>query len=471
MNDMFFALAQRVLEIISVFFVIYLIGYSTFLFLAVVVGSSDLYKRRQQKELKNTLLQEYYIPVSILVPAYNEEVTILDSISALLYLDYNIYEIIVIDDGSTDNTSKILIDAFDMKHIRRPVQRRVECNREEFIYEAMVGKVPVTLVRKKNGGKADALNMGINISKYPYFICMDADTALQRDSISKIIQPVLEQDNVIAVGGAVRPANDVEIKKGKVVNYHLPHKILPCMQVLEYDRSFLASRILFDKFNGSLIISGAFGLFRKDIVIEAGGYDRTTMGEDMELVVRLHEYCVLSKKPYCVRYASDAICWSQVPESLRDLRKQRKRWHIGLIQSMKKHRVMFFNSRFGVVSYISYLYFLLYELLSPYIELFGLAATLTAFCLDLINVPFMLLFFIIYAVFGCILTLTAFFARTQTIDLKIKAGDAFKAVGLCFLEVTCLRFIMAVVRMTAFSFGRKKEYDWGSIERRRINVK
>ena len=243
------------------------------------------------------------------------------------------------------------------------------------------------------------------------------------------------------------------------------------MQVLEYDRSFLASRILFDKFNGSLIISGAFGLFKKDTVIAAGGYDHSTMGEDMELVVKLHEYCTMNEIPYCIKYATDAICWSQAPERLKDLCKQRKRWHLGLFQSMWKHRVMLFNVKFGAVSFVSFFYFLLYELLSPFIEIFGVFTMLLAFVFDLINIPFMLLFFGIYALFGCVLTLTAFFARTQTIDLKISVMDALKAILLCFIEITFLRFIMAFVRATAFIGYKKKKLNWGRIERKKINVK
>lgn len=471
MNETAFEIIKTILDYINVFFIIYLIGYSTFLFLAVVIGSSELYKRRQQDQLKNTLLRNYYVPVSIIVPAYNEEVTVVETVKSLLALDYTLYEIVVVDDGSKDTTSQKLIEAFNMQPIRRPIHRKIECQREEFVYESVSEKVPLTLIRKKNGGKADSLNMGINACKYPYFICMDADSVLQYDSLSKIVRPIMEQENIVAVGGVVRPANSVELERGRVKNYQLPKNILACMQVLEYDRSFLASRILFDKFNGSLIISGAFGLFKKDTVIAAGGYDHSTMGEDMELVVKLHEYCTLNNIPYCVKYATDAICWSQAPERLRDLCKQRKRWHLGLFQSMWKHKVMLFNAKFGAVSFVSYFYFLLYELLSPFIEIFGIATMVAAFITDLINVPFMILFFAIYAVFGCVLTLTAFFARTQTIDLKVSFADAVKALFLCFFEITCLRFVMAFVRATAFFGYKKKKLNWGRIERKKINVK
>lgn len=470
MNDQLFGIIKSVLDGINIFFIIYMIGYSSFLFLAVVTGSSELYKKKQQEKLKNTLLQDYFIPVSIIVPAYNEEVTVVETVKSLLALDYNLYEIIVVDDGSKDTTSQKLIEAFNMQPIRRPIQRKIQCQSEEFVYETAEQKVPLTLIRKKNGGKADSLNMGINACRYPYFICMDADSVLQHDSLSKIVRPLLENENVVAVGGVVRPCNGAELERGRVKKYKLPDNILACMQVLEYDRSFLASRILFDKFNGSLIISGAFGLFKKDTVIAAGGYDHSTMGEDMELVVKLHEYCVLNDIPYYIKYATDAICWSQAPERLRDLCKQRKRWHLGLFQSMWKHKIMLFNPKFGAVSIISYFYFLIYELLSPFIEIFGVASMIAAFMVDLINVPFMLLFFLIYAIFGCILTLTAFFARTQTVDLEISAGDVGKAILLCFFEISVLRFVLAFVRATAFVGYKKKKLNWGRIERKKINI-
>lgn len=455
---------------VGVFFIIYLIGYSTFLFLSVVVGATTLYKKKTQDKLMNKLTRNYFVPVSIIVPAYNEEVTVVETVKSLLALDYKLYEIIVVDDGSKDTTSQKLIDAYGMKPVRRPIRRRIECQPEEFIYESFSQKVHLTLVRKKNGGKADALNMGINAAHFPWFICMDADSVLQYDSLRKIVTPILEEDNVVAVGGAVRPANNVDLYGCRVQKYRLPKSIIACMQLLEYDRSFLASRILFDKFNGSLIISGAFGIFKKETVIAAGGYDRSTMGEDMELVVKLHKYCISGGIPYSIRYATDAICWSQVPEKLSDLKKQRKRWHLGLFQTMWKHRVLMANPKFGAVGFISYIYFLLYELLSPFIEVFGVLTMVVAFAFDLLNVPFMLLFLLIYVFYSSILTLTAFFSRIHTIDLTLTFRDSMKAILLCFFEVTFLRFVMAFVRLTAFKGYKKKRLDWGRIERKKINI-
>ena len=456
---------------VGYFFIAYLIGYSTFLFLSVIVGSLDLYKHHRQERFKSILPSDYYVPISIIVPAYNEEITVVDTVRSLLTLEYRAYEIIVVDDGSKDRTTEVLAKAFDMHLVHRPIRRQVDCQQEEYVYETRAQKVPLTLIRKKNGGKADALNMGINAANFPYFICMDADSVLQYDSLRRIVQPVLEDGNVVAVGGIVRISNDVDLENGRVKRYRLPRNILAFMQVLEYDRSFLASRILFDRFNGSLIISGAFGLFKKSTVIAVGGYDRKTLGEDMELVVKLHEYCTSNSIPYSIRYASDAICWTQAPERMRDLCKQRRRWHLGLFQRMYKHRTMFSNHRFGAVSLVSYLYFLIYELLSPFIEIFGVCTMALAWWFDLINVPFMVLFFLIYAVFGAILTLTAFFSRIYTADLTVSFGDGVRAACLCLFELVFLRFILAWVRCTAFIGYRKRRLSWGRIERRKINLK
>ena len=462
---------QMLLLFVEGFFILYMIGYASFLFLSVAVGSSDLYAGKRRVLLRNELSNDYYVPVSILVPAHNEGVTIQATIRSLLALDYKLYEIIVVDDGSSDNTVQILRDAFRLQPIDRPIQRRVACRPAQAVYESRAWKVPITLITKENGGKADALNMGINVAAYPYFVCIDADSVLQCDSLEKIVRPLLENAQVVAVGGAVRPCNGAEIETGRIIRYSMPQKLLACMQVLEYDRSFLASRILFDKFNGNIIISGAFGLFQKELVIQTGGYDPSTMGEDMELVVKLHVFCREHGLPYLIRYAADAICWTQVPEHLRDLCRQRRRWHIGLFQTMMKHRRILANLKYGAVSFVSYFYFLIYELFSPYIEVFGLLATVLAVAVDLINVPFMVAFFAVYVVYTAILSLTAFFARIHTVDLTLALSDVFKAVGLCAVEVSCLRFVMAWVRITALIGYRRKKAHWGTIQRKEIQYK
>ncbi len=233
----------------------------------------------------------------------------------------------------------------------------------------------------------------------------------------------------------------------------------------------MASRIFLDKFNGNLIISGAFGLFRKDMAAAVKGYDTDTMGEDMELVVKLHSFCRINKISYSIRYVPDAICWSQCPSSIKDLKKQRRRWYLGLFQCLSKHRRMFLAPEFGVVGYVSYLYYLLYELLSPFIELFGLLTIILAYAVNLINVPFMVLFFMIYALYGAVLTITAFFARIYTQNIKLSFLDVVKSIYLCISESVFFRFIQAFTRMTAFIGYRKKKNVWGQIQRQKIQLK
>lgn len=461
---------KTILWVVNLFFVLYLIGYSTFLFISVVIGSVDLYRQKKNRNLNEKIENDYEIPVSIIIPAHNEEVTVVDTINSLLSLEYTNYEIIVVDDGSTDSTAQKIIYEFNMQHTQRPVEYKIKCKSKRDIYETYEYKAPITLVMKQNGGKADSLNMGINIAEKPYFICMDADSLLQYDSLKKISSAVLEDNKIVACGGLIRISNGIEFNNGKIKSHGLPKKLLPAMQVLEYDRSFFASRIMLDRFNGNLIISGAFGLFKKDIVISAGGYETSTVGEDMELVMKLHVFCKMNKIPYTIKYLSDAVCWSQAPESLRDLIKQRKRWHIGLFQSMKKYKELFANYKYGLISFVSFLYFLLYELFSPIIELIGIITIIISYCLNLINLPFMILFLILYALFGALLSFTIFLARIYIEEGQVKIRDMIKAIGICFFEITILRQIMSISRMIAIITYRKKKVSWGEITRMKQHI-
>lgn len=451
--------------VVGVFFVFYLLIYASYLFISVALGAFRLYQKDKMLQIKNELKHDFYFPVSILVPAYNEEVTILDSVNSLLELDYRLYEVIVIDDGSKDKTSQILIDAFCLKKVNKPIRRVINCQEATAVYEGRKGSIQLTLIRKKNGGKGDSLNMGINAARFPYFVCIDADSMLQKDSIERIVQPVMEDDRVVAVGGMIRVAQCIDMEDGKIVGYHLPWNLLSAMQAMEYDRSFLASRILLDRFNGNLIISGAFGLFKKDIVIAAGGYDHETLGEDMELVMKIHAFCRSNKIPYVIRYEPNAVCWSQVPNSIRDLGKQRRRWHLGLFQSLFKYRHIFLNRNFGLLGTISYFYYLMYELLSSNIEVFGLLVTMLAAVKGYLNIPFMIGFYLLYSAYGSILTITAFFQRIYTQKLKISQFDMIKAILLCFAENIFFHFYLAFVRATAFIGYRKKKLQWGQIKR------
>jgi len=464
-------LVFQLLRGVEAFFLLYLLLYASYQFLAVTMGAWRLYRLDRMRATKNELKHDFYFPVSILVPAHNEDVTILDSVKSLMELDYQLYEVIVIDDGSSDNTSQVLIDYFHMREVSRPIRLSIPSKPIQAIYEAPDSRVRLTLLRKQNGGKGDALNAGINAAQYPYFLCIDADSLLQWDSLERIVQPVMEDDGVVAVGGLIRVAQCIQFKpagEGEAhpkLSYHLPWNFLISMQVMEYDRSFLASQILLDGFNGNLIISGAFGLFKKSVVIAAGGYATDVLGEDMELVAKLHAYCRNNMERYSIRYEPNAICWSQAPSTLPDLVKQRRRWHIGLFQCITRYRFMFLKARFGMVGTASYLYYLLYELYSPIIEVIGLTVTIVAALAGLLNVRFMLQFYLLFAVYSAILTITAFFQRIYTQNIRISRRDVFRACIMCLIENIFFRFVFDFIRLNAFIGYRKNKGTWGTIKR------
>ncbi|WP_062320635.1 glycosyltransferase family 2 protein [Halolactibacillus sp. JCM 19043] len=310
-------IVQQFMNGVAIFFIGYMVLYTTYLFLSVLFGAIRLYDKDRMMRLNNELKHDYYLPVSVIMPAYNEEITIVDSVKSLLNLDYKLYEIIIVDDGSADETTDELLRAFRFHQTDRPIQRKLRTKAIDAVYEAKINGIKIMLIRKENGGKGDALNVGINASRYPYFVTLDADSLLQKNALEKIIQPVLADESVIAVGGMVRIAQCVKMTDGEVLDYHMPWQPIIGMQVVEYDRSFLASRILLDQFSGNLIISGAFGLFRKDVVLSTGGYRTDTIGEDMELVMRLHTFMLNNNRPYKVKYHPEAICWSQAPVGKR----------------------------------------------------------------------------------------------------------------------------------------------------------
>jgi len=457
-------LLREGLYFVGVFYIIYLIVFAAFSLFSVLVGAYKLYVNERMIRLKNKFNYED-LPLSILVPAYNESVTIVESVKSLLALNYQNYEIIVIDDGSEDNTSQKLIDEFGMKKVSRCVKGVLACQPEQMVYESTVEKVQVTLISKKNGGKGDALNMGINACKYPYFISVDADSKLQTDALKEIVQPVLEDNTTIAAGGMILISQCVQTQDNKAVSYRLPSNLLVCMQAVEYNRSFLASRLLMDTFNGNLIISGAFGLFKKSTVVAAGGYSAETLGEDMELVLKLHGYCRNNNVKYRMRYQPSAVCLTQAPTTFRDLNGQRRRWHLGLFQSMFAHRRMMFNKKFGLVSFFSYLYYLIYELLAPFVELFGFLTILLASFIGVLNLGYMIAFFCLYALYGTIISLTAFSQHIYAQKIQASPLEMLKALCLCMLEFGFFRYILVVVRIIAFFRYGKNKTTWGKIKR------
>ena len=463
---------ELIIDYLNIFFMYYILVYAIIFFISTIYAIVKLNEEKRNRQYLNqtSIKNEYnYISISILVPAYNEEETVTDCINSLLSLDYPDYEIVVIDDGSKDDTSKVVIEEFKLKEVTRPIKRSVKCKNEKNIYESIVNNINITLVTKENGGKADALNMGINLSRYPLIVSLDADSILQSDSLKNIVAPFMEDDTTIAVGGNIKVANQVILDKGKVIKTLPPKKLLVIFQTIEYYRVFLTTRVWFNSFNGNIIISGAFGLFKKSAAINVGGYDTDTIGEDMDLVVKLHSFYRKHQIKYHIKYAYNAICWSQVPESTKDFRGQRRRWHIGLMTSIFTHRYIFLNYKYGMIGFFSFLYFIIYELFSCLIDIFGVVIILFSYFAGLLNLEFVIVFFFIYIVYNIIISISAIILEKFVFRNDITLKTSIKLVLFSIIENIGYRQLCSIYRIGGFFGYRKNKSQWEKISRKKQN--
>jgi len=316
-------------------------------------------------------------PVTVVVPAYNEAVTIAGAIRSMLQLEYSSFEIVVVNDGSTDGTLEVLRREFELVPFPEAYRVSIPTRTLRAVYRSVThGNLRV--VDKENGGKADALNAGINAARSPLFCAVDADSILQRDSLQRVVRPFLEDASTVACGGTVRIANGCRVSEGFMEEVGMPRSWLARVQIVEYLRAFLFGRMGWSPMNAMLIVSGAFGLFRRTAVIDAGGYRPDTVGEDMELVVRLHRQHRLAGKPYRIVFVPDPICWTEAPESLRVLRAQRARWQRGLLESLHANRGLLFHPRGGAPGWLAFPVLVVFEALGPLVEVAGYGLVLAS---------------------------------------------------------------------------------------------
>lgn len=358
---------------------------------------------RKATELEKVFQSTFFKPISIITPAYNEEETIAESVKSLLQLQYPEHEVVVVDDGSTDNTMKVLIETYKMVKAPITYAKQIDCKRINGVYVSSE-YTNLVLVHKENGGKGDALNAGINIARYPLVCFIDADSLLESDALLKVVRPFLENLNTVAVGGIVRIANGCKVRSGQVTEVGTAKNSLVRFQIVEYLRAFLFGRTGWDVLNGMLIISGAFGLFSKEAVVECGGYRNDTVGEDMELVVRLHRIMRKKKRQYRITFIADPICWTEVPEKLKTLSRQRNRWQRGLIDSMLLNMKMLFNPKYGIVGLFAMPFFFFFEMLGPIAELTGYIVFFVSWYFNIVSFTFALFFLTAAIVLGIVLS-------------------------------------------------------------------
>ena len=399
--------------------------------------------------------------ISMVVPAFNEETTVIESVRSILAQHYPTFELVIVDDGSTDGTVERLIEAYDL----RPVVPRVRGVHEYKPATAMymaAAEHDITVVCKPNGGRADALNCGLDVARHPMVCITDADSILDPDALRTISRPMLEDpDRVIAVGGTIRVANSCRIDAGRVVEARVPRRPLAAFQLVEYLRAFLLGRVAWERAGALIIVSGAFGLFRRDVLDAAGGYWTHTVGEDLEMTVRLHRMMREQGVDYRITYAADPICWTQVPDDVRSLGRQRRRWHRGLWESLWRHRRMFFRRRFGAVGWLALPYMLLFEFLGPLAQLAAWIATPIGLWLGLIDPVIVAMFVLCHALLGTLVTIIACSLEEGGYRHYTRRGDLVRMLTLALLENAGFRQLIDGYRLVGVWDMLRRERGWG----------
>jgi cellulose synthase/poly-beta-1,6-N-acetylglucosamine synthase-like glycosyltransferase len=467
-----FAILLAGLTLFNTIVLVYFVVLNSVYLTTSIIAFRDIRKyvrRLKSLDFGDLLSSEGMPPVTVIATAYNEELSCVESVNSLLMLEYPQYEVIVVNDGSTDGTFERLQEAFDLVPAARlptaeiataPVRRAYQSQRRPNLW----------VIDKENGGKSDALNAGVNLCVTPLYCAMDADSILERDALMRIVRPFLEDADTIAAGGVVRIANGCTIRDGNVMGVRFPRNLWARFQVLEYLRSFLAGRMGWAVLDATLIISGAFGVFRRNTVVAAGGYasaytSGTTVGEDMELVIRLHRHCREKKIPYHIRFVPDPVAWTECPESLRTLARQRDRWQRGMAESLLRHRKMLFNPRYGRIGFVAYPYFLFLETLGLPIEILGYFAFTVTVVLGLAEPVYVVGFFMAAFAFGMVLSIAAVGLEELGFRRYPKLGDLIRLFVLGAAENVGYRQLIAFWRLHGLISAVRGKKHWGKMER------
>jgi len=457
------------LEWYGVFILLFFFAINSYYLVLTVAGfwrTLRVFKEVRRPDQRRLLRSPLTPPISVLAPAFNEEANVVDNVRSLLMLDYPLFEVILVNDGSNDGTLGRLVDAFGLRRSARSFERALACKLIRGVYESPTYS-NLLVVDKENGGKADALNAGLNLSLYPLFCAIDADSILEPDALLRLVRPFVDAPGVtIAAGGVVRVANGCDIHGGRVHNVRLPRRPLPLIQIVEYLRAFLFGRMGWSTGNSLLVISGAFGLFEKRAAVLAGGYAIDSVGEDMELVVRMHRYRRERRQPYRIGFVPDPICWTEVPVSFRVLRRQRTRWQRGLIDTLVRHRAMIGRPRYGSVGMIALPGFLMFEMLSPLIELSGYILLPVMWALGLLSPAGAWIFFVLAIMYMVLVSALAVLLEDIAFRRYPSVLDLGRLLIGAVLENFGYRQLTVWWRVRAFWEYLRGDLSWGAMERK-----
>lgn len=413
------------------------------------------------------LISDIAIPISLIVPAYNEEATIVENIRSMLSLRYPDIEIIVINDGSRDRTLEVLVNTFQLKPVTRA-------------YEAVAPHAPIRqvygsrlyprllVVDKENGkGKADASNAGLNLARSPLFCVVDADSLLEIEALLSSVRPFMEEPKrMIAVGGTIRILNGCTVKGGQVLAVGLPKKFLPLVQYMEYIRAFLMSRLAWSRWGMLSIISGAFGIFNRSIALEVGGFSQNTVGEDYELVIKMHRHMRDQKRIYAMRYVPEPVCWTEAPETLKVLGNQRKRWQRGALEVFFKHSDMLLNPKYGRVGILGFTNNFIIDVCGPIAEVIGYFFIPIFWLMGTLNKDFILAYMALFFLFGVFISVCTLILEEMELRRVSSARDLALLAFIAIIENFGYRQLNNIWRVVGwYDFMRKKK-SWGEMTRK-----
>lgn len=403
--------------------------------------------------------------ISVIAPAYNEEATIEQSLRSLLLLNYPKFEVVVVNDGSKDKTIQKMTDAFALMQAPVVYQQPIQTQAVKALYRSL-DNPDLVVIDKANGGKADAINAGINAARYPLVCVIDADSILEPEALMRAALPFVESPHTLATGGIIRIVNDCRVESGRVTQIGMPSSWLARFQVVEYLRAFLSGRVAMSAVNALLIISGAFGMFRRDAVIEVGGFRHDTIGEDMEIVARLHRHWREKGEPYRIVFQPDPVCWTEAPETLKILSSQRNRWQRGTCQVLSYHLPMLLNPRYRSVGLFAMPYFLIFEAAGPIIEASGYVVTAVAVAFGMIDVVFAELLFLAAIVFGAMISLSAVLLEEMSFRRYPKVRHLLLLAALGVIENFGYRQLTTWWRLRGVIDFLRKKSGWGVMTRK-----
>ena len=468
---------NTVAEVFYYFFLIFtFLIISGYVILAFFSGkeTSDYIKKNSFLQYKDLLSSNLAPSISIIAPAYNESLNIIENVRSLLSIHYVNFNVIIVNDGSKDDSLEKLIKAYNLEKVEYLIDQKIDTQplRHGVFKSLNPAFDKLIVVDKENGGKADALNVGINFSKNKYIACIDVDCLLLKDSLQKMIKPFLEYTDakVIASGGVIRIANSCKIEDGKLLEINFPKKWIERAQILEYLRAFLLGRMAWARLNGLLVISGAFGIFDKEIAVKVGGYDTKTVGEDMEIVVRMRKYMEETKQKYKVAYIPDPLCWTEAPDNYKIFTSQRNRWTRGTIETLKMHKNIGLNPKYGILGMLSFPYWFIFERMAPIVEVLGMIYFILLVIFRDLNWFFVLGFFLSAYLFSLIFSFVAIFSEEFTYHQYKKKGTGRDIVFTIFLEPLILHpFVLYAAIKGNFDYYFNKNKKWGVMTRKGLS--